>query len=127
MAKRILVVEDEEDILRLVTFRLRKLGYEILTATDGQKALALIREERPDLILLDLRLPIIDGYEICKRVKADEELKHIPVILLTAAAVMIDEKAKEAGADDYIIKPFDSQDLVRKMQKYTTQGSKNNE
>lgn len=118
MPKKILVVDDEVDILKVVTFRLRKSGYEILTAVDGREGLELIRNERPDLILLDLRLPVIDGYEVCRQVKADEELKNIPVILLTASsAAKIIERTKEFKADDYIIKPFNPTELLEKVKK----------
>ena len=119
MAKKILVVDDEPDILKLETFRLKKSGYEVATATDGREAFDLIQKEKPDLILLDLRLPIMDGYEVCKRLKADQELKHIPVILLTASTVgKIAGTAKELKADDYLTKPFHLQELLAKVKKF---------
>ncbi len=120
MAKKILLVDDEPDILKVVTFRLRKTGYEIITAEDGQKALDLIKAQRPDLVLLDLNLPIIDGSEVCKQVKADDELKSIPIILLTATSSMnkIADKAKEIKADDYLIKPFDPEELLKRVKKF---------
>ena len=86
MAKKILIVDDEPDILKIVTYRLGKAGYEIIAAADGQKGLDLIKEQKPDLVLLDLRLPVLDGDEVCKQVKADDKLKDIPVILLTATS-----------------------------------------
>ena len=116
MAKKILIVDDEPDVLKLAVFRLKKAGYEILTAFDGQKALSLIRNEKPDLILLDLRLPILDGPEVCKQVKNNEELKQIPIILFTATLdAAVAEKAKELGASDFILKPFDSEELLEKI------------
>jgi len=119
MAKKILVVDDEPDILKIVTFRLKKLRCDILTADNGKDALDLIRRQRPDLVLLDLRLPIIDGYEVCKQVKADDELKNIPIILLTASSTAkISEKTKEFKADGYIIKPFDPEELLKKVKKF---------
>ncbi len=120
MAKKILVVDDEPDILKVVTFRLRKAGYEIITAEDGQKALNLIKTQRPDLVLLDLRLPVIDGSEVCKQVKADDEVKNIPIILLTATSHInkIADKAKELKADDYLIKPFDPEELLKRVKKF---------
>ncbi len=120
MAKKILAVDDEPDILKVVTFRLRKAGYEIITAEDGQKALDLIKAQKPGLVLLDLRLPIIDGSEVCKQVKADDELKSIPIILLTATSSMnkIADKAKELKADDYLTKPFDPEELLKKVKKF---------
>ncbi len=119
MGKKILVVDDEPDILKVVTFRLKKFGYEILEAVDGQKALHLIEKERPDLILLDLRLPVMDGYEVCRRVKADEKLKDIPVVILTASVTSdMQIKIEQLKADDYVIKPFDSEMLLAKVKHF---------
>jgi CheY-like chemotaxis protein len=119
MAKKILIADDEIDILKVVTFRLRKSGYEILTAVNGKEALDLIQVKRPDLILLDLRMPLMDGYEVCKRIKHDEELKKIPVILLTASKINeAPEKVRELEADDYLIKPFDPAKLFEKVKKF---------
>jgi CheY-like chemotaxis protein len=99
--KRILIVDDEPDVLMLTSLRLRKLDYEILTAGNGRDAFEVIQKEKPDLVLLDLIIPIVYGTEICRRVKSDENLKHIPIILYTAhGEVMTDEKAKSFGADD---------------------------
>lgn len=118
MAKKILVVDDEPDLLKVMTFRLKKLGFGIIEATDGQKAIDLIREHRPDLILLDLRLPIIDGWEVCRRIKADEQLEHIPIIFLTASASAVNlKKAKELKAEDFIVKPFEPEELLEKVKK----------
>ena len=119
MAKKILVVDDEPDMLKIVTFRLKKLGHEILTAVDGQEALDMIKDKRPDLVLLDLLLPIIDGYQVCKQVKNDETLKHIPIIFFTASgASNVAEKAKEMGADDFLVKPFDTEHLLQKVKSF---------
>ena len=119
MPKKILVVDDEPDILRIVTFRLEKTGYEVITAINGQEALDLIEKDKPDLILLDLRLPIIDGYEVCRHLKGDKELKKIPVILLTASAVRdVEKKAKELNAEAYITKPFEPTELLKKIKKF---------
>ena len=119
MAKKILVVDDEPDILKMVTFRLKKEGYEFITAVDGQEALDLINRQRPDLVLLDLRLPVVDGYEVCKRLKTNEDLRQIPVILVTASsAAEIAEKTKDFQADDYLIKPFEPEELLDKIKKF---------
>ena len=116
---KILVVDDEPDILQVVIFRLKKLGHEILTATDGKKGLDLIRSQKPGVVLLDLRLPIIDGLEVCRQVKADDKLKNIPIILVTASSSSeISKKAKEVKADDYITKPFDSDQLLAKVERF---------
>ncbi|MDD1777293.1 MAG: response regulator [Candidatus Helarchaeota archaeon] len=117
MAKKILVVDDEPDLLKVVTFRLKKIGYDIIEATDGQKAIALIQEHRPDLILLDLRLPVIDGWEVCRRVKSDDQLKHIPIVLLTASAHNL-EMTKELKAEDFLVKPFEPEELLAIIKKY---------
>jgi len=122
MAKRILIVDDEPDVLKLAEFRLRKWGYEIITAFDGQKGLELIRNEKPDLVLLDLRLPNTDGIEVCRQVKNDKELKHIPIILFTATAdIAVAEVAKEYGADDYLVKPYEPEQLLKKVRSITNQ------
>ena len=119
MAKKILIVDDEPDILKIVSFRLKKAGYEVTTAVNGKVALECVQKERPDLILLDLRLPIMDGYEVCKRLKSDEVLKSIPIILLTASMVStVREKTKEFKADDYLVKPFDPDKLREKIKKF---------
>mgnify|MGYP001466596553 FL=1 len=118
MAKKILVVDDEPDLLKVVTFRLRKLGYDIIEATDGQKAIALIQEHRPDLILLDLRLPIMDGWEVCRRVKADDQLKHIPIVFLTASVGALNsEMTKELKAEYLLVKPFEPEKLLEIVKK----------
>jgi two-component system alkaline phosphatase synthesis response regulator PhoP len=116
MAKKILVVDDEPDIRKLTSLRLKLSGYDALTAADGQEALDLIRQHKPDLVLLDLLLPVIGGSEVCKQIKEDEELKHTPVILFTARSdTMTAEKAKQLGADDYMTKPFDPEEMLNKI------------
>lgn len=118
MPKKILVVDDEPDILKVVVFRLKKKGYEILSATDGQTALDVAKAQRPDLIVLDLRLPVIDGIEVSKRIKADNDLKNTPIILLTASSDNILEKSKTCHADDYLTKPFDPNELFDKIKRF---------
>jgi DNA-binding response OmpR family regulator len=116
MSKRILIVDDEPDVLRLVALRLKKSGYEVLTASDGKTGLDMINSEKPDLVLLDLRLPNMDGIDVCKHAKSDEALKDIPIILFTATAdVEVAETAKETGANDYIVKPFEPNELLEKI------------
>jgi CheY-like chemotaxis protein len=120
--KKILIVDDEPDILRLTSLRLRKLGYDVLTAVDGKEALDAIRNENPDLVLLDLIMPLMSGADVCKSAKSDEELRHIPIILFTAHSnAMDDEKAKKLGADDYIVKPFDPGELINKIERILTE------
>ena len=122
--KKILIVDDEPDILRLTSLRLRKLGYDVLTAADGKEALEIITNEKPDLVLLDLLMPFMDGAEVCKRVKNDKKLRHIPIILFTAHSdTTIPEKTKKLGAEDYIVKPFDPEELTYKVEEILAQGA----
>ena len=119
MAKKILIVDDEVDLLRLIKFRFTRWGYDTALAADGQEALDKVKKDPPDLIVLDLQLPIISGQEVCLRLKADESTKRIPVILFTASiAGGIAENAKKLGADDYIVKPFEPDNLLEKVKKF---------
>ncbi|MBM3248605.1 MAG: response regulator [Candidatus Omnitrophica bacterium] len=118
VGKRILVVDDEADILKVVVYRLKKLGYEVLTATNGIVAIDSVRNNKPDLILLDLRIPVLDGVEVAKKLKSEEETKNIPIIIVTASTHKVEEKAKECQADDYITKPFAPEELVEKINKF---------
>ena len=117
MAKgRILVVDDEIYIVHILDFSLGMEGYEVLTALDGEQALEKARAEKPDLIVLDIMMPKLDGYETCKRLKADPEVKDVPVILLSAKGRNVDQKVGfEVGADDYITKPFSPRKLVERI------------
>jgi len=106
--KKILLADDEEDIKSVVSLFLESKGYEIITAYDGLSALDMARTEKPDLILLDVMMPVVNGYEVCARLKADEELRDIPVVMLSAMAQSESvDKGLSAGAVDYIVKPFD--------------------
>lgn len=114
--KKILVVDDEPDILQVVTKRLILSGFEIITASDGQEALDKARKEAPDLIILDLMLPKIDGYKVCGLLKRDSRYANTPVILFTARAQEDDMKmGQEVSADAYITKPFEPQVLLDKI------------
>ena len=117
MAKgRILVVDDEIYIVHILDFSLGMEGYEVITALDGEQALEKARSEKPDLIVLDIMMPKLDGYETCKRLKADPETKDVPVILLSAKGRNVDQKVGfEVGADDYITKPFSPRKLVERI------------
>lgn len=115
--ERILAVDDEEDIRVLVKYSLEKENFEVRTAPDGETALSLARSWRPNLVVLDLMLPGIDGREVCYRLKRDEELQHIPVVMLTARTEESDEIiGLGIGADDYIKKPFSPGVLVARVQ-----------
>jgi two-component system alkaline phosphatase synthesis response regulator PhoP len=117
MAKgKILVVDDEIYIVHILDFSLGMEGYEVVTALDGEQALEKARSEKPDLIVLDIMMPKLDGYETCKRLKADPETKDVPVILLSAKGRNVDQKVGfEVGADDYITKPFSPRKLVERI------------
>jgi DNA-binding response OmpR family regulator len=115
--KAILVADDDQDILELVAFRLERAGYEVLTAGDGEQALATAREHRPDLAVLDVMMPKLTGYEVVKAMRAEEGTSRIPVILLTARVQEADvSRGFEAGADDYIRKPFSPQELRARVE-----------
>ncbi|MDD5560681.1 MAG: response regulator [Candidatus Omnitrophica bacterium] len=114
--KKILVVDDEKAIVEMLTMRLEANGYQVISAADGQEGLDKLRSERPDLIILDLMLPKIDGYKVCRILKFDEKYKHIPIILFTARTQEIDIKlGEEVGADAYIMKPFEPDILLGKV------------
>ena len=117
MAKgKILVVDDEIYIVHILDFSLGMEGYEVLTALDGEQALEKVKSDRPDLIVLDIMMPKLDGYDTCKRLKADAETRDIPVILLSAKGRNVDQRMGfEAGADDYITKPFSPRKLVERI------------
>jgi two-component system, OmpR family, alkaline phosphatase synthesis response regulator PhoP len=117
MAKhKILVVDDEADLVETLKFRLEATGYEVISAIDGQEGLKKARAENPDLIVLDLMLPKLDGYRVCRMLKFDEKYKGIPIILFSARVQDSDIKmGEEQGADAYITKPFDPKLLLAKI------------
>src|SRR5437899_101970 len=108
MQTRILVIEDNPDNLELMTYLLKQFGYTILTAMDGEEGLAAVKQEMPDLIICDIQLPKLTGYEIVKQIKSDDKLKEIPLIAVTAYSMVGDRnKIFTAGFDGYIPKPID--------------------
>jgi DNA-binding response OmpR family regulator len=112
----ILVADDEEDLRELVTYRLTRSGYRVIGAGDGQEALELAAERAPDLMVLDVMMPKLDGYELTRRVRAEAALSSIPVILLTARSQESDiDRGFEVGADDYLKKPFNPDELVARV------------
>ena len=116
--KRILVVDDEPDIVTGISDSLAFEGYDIITANDGQAALNMARSENPDLIILDIMLPKIDGYKVCRLLKFDKKKKHIPIIMLTAKTQDSDKKTgKDMRADEYMCKPFDQDELLKNIKK----------
>jgi CheY-like chemotaxis protein len=116
---RILVVEDNRDNMTLIVDILSSLDHDVLQAFDGEDGLAKTRSEKPDLILMDLSLPKIDGWTATREIKADPALREIPIIALTAHAMVGDrERALEAGCDDYITKPINLANLMAKLEKF---------
>ena len=119
MSRRILVVEDQEDNRRILHDLLTSAGYEIIQAENGEEALAAAARERPDLILMDIQLPLLDGYEATRRIKADPALHAIPIIVITSYALSGDEgRARAAGCDAYVTKPYSPRALLAKIREY---------
>lgn len=118
MAK-ILVVDDEEHIVEMLRMRLEVHGYDVIAAYDGQEGLRLAKTESPDLIILDVMLPKMDGYSVCRMLKYDNKYSSIPIIMLTARAQQQDQNIGEkTGADIYMIKPFDPKELMGKVEEF---------
>ena len=119
MSKRILVVEDQEDNRRILRDLLSNAGHDMFEVEDGEAAIAAARQYRPDVILMDIQLPILDGYEATRRIKADPELRGIPIIVVTSYALSGDEdKARAAGCDAYVAKPYSPRELLAKINQY---------
>jgi two-component system cell cycle response regulator DivK len=119
MSRCILVVEDQEDNRQIVRDLLTTTDYEVMEAENGEEALAAVAKQRPDLILMDIQLPVMDGYEATRRIKADPALRAIPVIAVTSYALSGDEeKARAAGCDDFVPKPFSPRQLLAKIRQY---------
>ncbi len=113
---KILVVEDDEDILNLIAYNLKGAGFHVLTVRDGLEALQMAKEEHPDLIILDLMLPGMDGIEVCKLLKGDGRTREIPVVMVTAKGEEVDRiLGLEIGAEDYIVKPFSPRELILRI------------
>ena len=113
MARKILVVDDEESIVKIIEYNLKKEGYDVICASDGETGCRLAKEENPDLILLDIMMPKMDGYEVCKKVR---EKSNVPIIMLTARAEEVDKVVGlELGADDYVTKPFGNRELMARV------------
>ena len=114
---KILIAEDERDIRELITFTLQFAGYEVITTTNGQEAVEAARELSPDLILLDVRMPKMTGYEACKAIKSEANLAQVPVAFLSAKGQEGEiQEGLEAGASEYILKPFAPDDLTKRVQ-----------
>ncbi len=119
MMKHILVVEDQEDNRQILRDLLTNAGYEMTEAVNGQEALAEVANRRPDLILMDIQLPVMDGYEATRRIRTNPDLKSVPIIAVTSYALAGDEsKALAAGCDAYVTKPFSPRQLLAKIREY---------
>jgi two-component system, cell cycle response regulator DivK len=119
MTKRILVVEDQADNLQILRDLLTSEGYQIIEAQDGEEGVRAAAAERPDLILMDIQLPLLDGYEATRRIKADPALRAIPIIVVTSYSLSGDEaKARAAGCDDFVPKPYSRRQLMAKIREY---------
>ncbi len=124
MAQRILVVEDQEDNRRIVRDLLASAGYEVLEAVTGGEGVTLAETQRPDLILMDIQLPGLDGYEATRRIKGNPALHNIPIIAVTSYALSGDDvKALEVGCDAYVAKPYSPRELLAKIHEYLPPGS----
>jgi CheY-like chemotaxis protein/anti-sigma regulatory factor (Ser/Thr protein kinase) len=121
---RILVIEDDENTRYAMQFILENAGYQVEFAEAGEKALLAAQRQRPDLILMDIMMPNMDGYQVARMLKAQKQLAHIPVVALTARAMKGDrEKALDAGCNDYLTKPFESKDILRMLEKWLGNGT----
>ncbi|HTY80339.1 MAG TPA: response regulator [Candidatus Bathyarchaeia archaeon] len=119
MSRRILVIEDHEDNRRIVRDLLTPAGYEVIEAVTGEDGVAMADSHRPDLILMDIQLPGLDGYEATRQIKAKPELRAIPIVVVTSYALSGDDvKAREAGCDAYVTKPFSPRALLAKIREY---------
>ncbi len=121
MAK-ILIAEDERDIRDLITFTLRYAGHEVVQATNGEEAYSLTLQEKPNLVLMDVRMPKMTGYDACRAIKANDEIKHIPVVFLSAKGQEAEvQTGLEIGASDYILKPFAPDQLAKRVEEILAQ------
>lgn len=118
MDKKILIVEDEPDLMAVTVIRLETAGYTILQAGSAEEALEILKNTVPNLLLLDLLLPKMQGDVLCQQIRKEPRFRSMPIVLFTASILRVPEKFKEIGADDYIIKPFLTEDLLEKIKKF---------
>lgn len=126
--EKVLIVDDEEHIVELLSFNIQNAGYRVLTASDGLEAIKIAKQEKPQLILLDLMLPGLDGLDVCKEIKMSRETKNISIIILTAKGEELDKVlGLELGADDYITKPFSIRELLARVKAVLRRSGKEEE
>ncbi|MBA7511872.1 Alkaline phosphatase synthesis transcriptional regulatory protein PhoP [subsurface metagenome] len=114
--KKILVVDDEKDVLDLVRRVLIRGGFEVITASDGKEGLAKVYSEAPDLMILDINMPVMDGWQVCRKIRGDPLYKHLPIIMLTVRRTKTDQlKGLDIGGDEYITKPFSPTELIARV------------
>lgn len=117
--KKVLIIEDNENNLYMMRFILTQMGHEVLEARDGASGVDLAKEKRPDLILMDIQLPVLDGYSATRRIREDEALKEVPIIAVTSYAMVGDrEKAIAAGCTAYVEKPIDPESFIKVLERY---------
>lgn len=120
MVKKILIIDDEPEIVKIISLRLKANGYEIISGSTGEEALRLTRAHSPDLVILDVMMPAPNGYKVCRMIKDNPDTKDIPVILLTAKTSESDKFwGHEAGADEYLMKPYNAEELLLSIKKLT--------
>ncbi|OHB83848.1 MAG: DNA-binding response regulator [Planctomycetes bacterium RBG_19FT_COMBO_48_8] len=121
--RKILIIEDDKDIVEMLDYNLKEEGYDTISALNGEEGIALAGKERPDLIILDIMLPIMDGFEVCRTLKNDDKLAHIPIIILSAKSQETDKVVGlELGADDYVTKPFSPRELIARTRAIMRRG-----
>lgn len=121
--QKILIVEDDRHISKLVKYNLEKAGYDCIVAYDGEEAMDVLAQKRSDLIILDIMLPEMDGFEVCRKIKQNDKLKNIPIIMLTAKGEEVDRVVGlELGADDYMVKPFSPRELILRIRAILRRG-----
>ncbi|MBI4511986.1 MAG: response regulator [Deltaproteobacteria bacterium] len=122
----ILVVDDEPEIVKMVARIMEARGHRVTTARDGQEALDVVARDRPDVVVLDLNIPKLDGFEVCRRLKGDDKTKSIPVVMLTAAYPTVDDATRGIGlgADEYVVKPFLREVLVHNVERLLAPGAR---
>jgi|YelNatPaOPRAMG01_1025707.scaffolds.fasta_scaffold06011_8 two-component system phosphate regulon response regulator PhoB len=119
--EKVLIVDDEQDVLELLVYNIKQANYQVITAEDGKEALWKVKVFSPDIIVLDIMLPVLSGFDVCKTLKSDPKYSRIPILMLTARAAENDRiKGFESGADDYLVKPFSMRELLIRIKKLLT-------